>query len=234
MRWAKGGVVMGCVAALAVLSLAAVPTAVADPGTQDRSSTPIARANPQVSKALLNSLPASILGSSTIWIDPTIPPGTPFLMASEDGTLSVAEGQPAKQASAAEEILAEGPTAAADSCSTSVVVPIGVSNHIVKSACWAVIGANDNAKVTYTVRKGNTQGTVAWQAEAYKKTKKCPEVKPPLLPDPSKCYNVWNKFWWPGQTNNGSSTVTWGQVAAFPRVKFTNASIVGWAGSFSH
>lgn len=231
MKLTKVKVASGVVAALALLCLTPGPAASAAPGTPDRSSTPIARANPQISEELLNSLPASILDSSTIWIDPSIPPGTAFLMAGKDGTLRVAEGQSAEQSRVAKESLGEEGAFAAAACRTSVAVPVGVSNLVVKSSCAAVIGANDSATVTYTVTKGDTSGTVSWQPEGNKKVKICKARKPPLLP---VCHYEWQPYWGVGQPGAGHATVTWGQVAAFPRVKFSNGGIVGWNGYFSH
>jgi hypothetical protein len=216
-----------CLTGLALLCLAPGPQAAADPGAQDRSSTAIAKANPQISEDLLNSLPTSILGNSGIWVDPSIPPGTAFLQAGKDGTLRVADGQTAEQQKVAKRSLDEGPVAAA-ACRTSVVVPVGVTNLVVKSSCTAVIGANDSAKVTYTVSNGDTSGTATFQPEGYKKTQVC-VTKPPLLP---VCHYEWKAYWAVGQPAPGHATVTWGQVAAMPRVRFSNAGIIGWNGYF--
>ena len=145
----------------AALCLIASPTAIADPGT-DRSNTPIARANPQISEELLNTLPASILNDSDIQIDPSIEPGTPFVIAGKDGELTVAPGQSSEQEKAAARSIDEdGNLNAAAACRTSVVVPVGVTNLVVKSSCAAVIGANDSAKVTYTVSISNA-GIIGW------------------------------------------------------------------------
>jgi hypothetical protein len=150
---------------LAALCLISSPTANASPGTStDRSNTPIARANPQIPRGLLDSLPASILNESGIHVDPTIEPGTSFVIAGTDGKFTVAPGQSIKQMKAAARSIDDGNlTAEAASCRTSVVVPVGVTNMVVKSSCTAVIGANDSAKVTYTVSDGNTSGTTTWR-----------------------------------------------------------------------
>jgi len=220
-------VVAGCLAGLGLVCLAPEPWAAADPGAQDRSSTAIAQANPQISEELLDSLPTSILDNAGIWVDPSIPPGTAFLVAGNDGTLSVADGQTSEQRKVAKRSLDEGVTAAA-ACRTRVAVPVGVTNLVVKSSCTAVIGANDSAKVTYTVSNGDTSGTATYQPEGYKKTKVC-VIKPPLLP---VCHYEWKEYWAVGQPAPGHSTVPWGQVAAMPRVKFSNAGIIGWNGYF--
>lgn len=103
--------------AFAVAIMAGASAAQADLGSESdhgsdaapsrRHSSAIAQSNPQLSDELLNSLPESVLDNGSIWVDPSLPPGTAFVLADEDGRMSVAPGQSAEQARAAEDTTAE-------------------------------------------------------------------------------------------------------------------------------
>lgn len=233
MRFRRFKVATWSIAALFALSTLLFmqpPPAIADTGSySDRSETPIARANPQLSRKLLDSLPASILANSKIRVDPNIPPGTPFLIIDPKGRLSVAAGQTQAQVSEATSILTAKSQALA-ACRTSAVVPIRVT-VTVKSQCAAIIGTTDSVKVNYQVSNSpSTSGVVSWRPEGYKKVKVCVDRRPPLLP---LCHYEWRSYWGTGQPSPGTAWVTWGQVAAMPRVKFANGSYtLGWAGTF--
>lgn len=199
----------------------------------DRSETPLAVANPQISDELLQTLPESVLGNSEIWIDPEIPPGTPFLIAGPDGSLSVADGQTPVQRSLAQSALdaAEGSMAALASCSTGLVIPGYVTDLVRSSACAAIIGSSPSTRVAYTVTKHkDSKGTVSWVPWSF--SKKWENVaRPPLQPRYAWVYTgQWNSL---GGANNMTVVVPWGAVAAIPKVKFTNGNFIGWMGSFT-
>lgn len=218
---------------IAMLAIAMVPVAesvaVAGPESDDRSRRPVALANPQISDELLAALPESVLNESTLWVDPNIPPGTPFLVVGPDGKLSVAPGQSAAQVARAESILQAGGLPA---CRTRATVPIRTT-VVVNSGCAAVIGTSPSTTVTYSVETTPpSNGHVSWVPWSFKREKKN-IARPPLKPNYQWVYTgQWNST---GGVPGMRVRVQWGEVAAVPKVKFTNGSpIYGWIGTFQY
>lgn len=111
----------------------------ADEPTEDRSQTPVAKANPQISDALLNSLPESVLDDGDLYVDPEILPGAPFVMPDGDENYVVVPGQSKEQTQAAQQALAEPQI----TCWTSAAVPAlmqGVEVSALSGGCPAIIG----------------------------------------------------------------------------------------------
>ena len=119
----------------------------ADSNSEDRKSTRIAEVNPDLPEALLETLPSSILDED-IWVDPTLPPGTPFVEITPGGDLRAAPGQSAKQQREANELLSDKRLMAR--CTTGIVLPASVRNKRIESTCPAVIGWNNEATVTHS------------------------------------------------------------------------------------
>lgn len=217
--------------------MAGSPIAEADHGSESESAlggagssrrlSAIAQSNPQLSTELLNSLPESVLDNGSIWVDPSLPPGTAFVLADEEGRMSVAPGQSAQQTQAAEEALDSTDLLAA--CATRAVVPAFVTGLAITSVCPAIIGTSPTTTVTYTVTKGcNACYAVSWAPWGFNK-KWAVITKPPVAPQ----YGwVYTGAWMTGRVGDGTSTVTWGAVAAMAKVRFNNASTQGWSGTF--
>lgn len=218
--------VAGVVALVWILVPLGGGTARAEAPSQDRSGTPIALANPQISVELLNALPESILDNGSIWVDPDMSAETAFLIVEPDGSLAVTEGQNPQQEVAAEEALAT-PVA---NCRTAAVVPLK-STLQRTSDCPAIIGTSPSTTITYSVQKNpSSSGFVSWVPWAF--TKKWVNVaQPPLAPHYMWVYTGgWHSV---GGANNMSVKVPWGAVAAYTKVKFTNGGTIGWSGSFT-
>lgn len=212
---------------VAALLTAIAPQPVwAESEIEDRSATPLALANPQVSDDLLESLPASILENSSIWVDPSIPPGTAFLILHPYGRMTVAEGQTERQQADAAKALEAQRLA---TCYTNVAVPSRTTIERSASGCPAIIETTPDTMITYTVARDQySNGFVSWVPWSFKKTRVYPN------PPPSNFYywrytGQWNPI---GGANNMSVRVPWGEVAAYPKIKFTNGGYIGWAGSF--
>lgn len=154
------------------------------------------------------------------------PMSTPFLTAGSEGTLEPTEGQQPAQMAAAKKIAGSGNSLR---CSTRAVVPLK-STKVYTSQCAAIIGMNPNTTITYTVtRDQHSNGFISWVPWAFTK-KRVSVVKPPLKPTYFWRYTgAWNKL---GGANDMSVRVPWGEVAAVPKVKFTNGAYIGWAGTF--
>lgn len=199
------------------------PVSAQDRESDARSQSRIARYNPGVSRALLDSLPSSILDSE-IKIDPNLKPGTGFIVLDDAGAMRPAVGQTLAQRRMAERtIRAQGA-----GCRTSADVPILVRDKVVDSSCAAVIGTTDRVRIHYDVKTNpGSNGSVGWGGMGYQK--KTVNVNPvPLKP---KYVTKYVPVWTANKLNGG--VAPWGKIAAVPKMRFSNGSLAGWAGTFS-
>lgn len=226
---------VAAVAAVLLTASATMLPAHADPGS-DRSRTPIAQANPQISVELLDALPESILNDA-IHVDADISPDTPFLIADEAGNVTVAPGQSKAQTEAAKRLVtgSELDLQALASCSTRASVPGAIPTKpttvVVTSSCAAIIGRTPDVTVKYRVTKGcNACYPISWAPWGFNKKWGVIGGKPPLKP----VYGwIYTGAWMIGRVGDQSVTVPWGQNAAKAKVRFINGSTNGWSGTFA-
>ena len=199
----------------------------ADSNSEDRKSTRIAEVNPDLPEALLETLPSSILDED-IWVDPTLPPGTPFVEITPGGDLRAALGQSAKQQREANELLSDKRLMAR--CTTGIVLPASVRNKRIESTCPAVIGWNNEATVTYTVvKRCNACYPLTYKARGYTR-KRVNIARPPLKP---QYIDKYTESWHAPALAGSRVTVPWGKVAAKPAIIATNTGVInGWSGFF--
>lgn len=197
-----------------------------------RSSTPVALANPQISQAVLDSLPSSILNRANLYISPDIRPGTAFVSTDRQ----VVPGQTKAQQGIARRALASN----FKSCWQNAAVPLRTSVTLAARSCPAVIGSSKSARWLDAVySNSSTNGHVGWKARGYKYTpvkKTCAKWSNPRPPLVNKCikwkYTGGNKAYWVQSGGDHSVWVHWGEVSAYPTLRFTNSGIVGWMGGF--
>lgn len=211
-------VLMACSVATLSAAKPAMAQGNSDP-SEARQNTPLAKANPQISKELLNSFPSSILNRSSLYIDPSIKPGSYFVFTNG----KIVPGQSSDQVRAAK--------VSGTECFKSVVLPIGARSWrtLTNHSC-AIIGVSSKATHTFTViNDENTSGTASWQPQGYHTQCSYEPVKPPYKPK-KKC-TPHKPYWHAGTTGPGYITVPWGEVAAYPTARFLNPDFTrGWAG----
>lgn len=185
----------------------AAPPAHADPGD---ALSPLAKANPSISKEVIARFPKHLQENGKIYIDPSIKVDTPLLYL--DGT--PVEGQSAKM------------TAVALSCNKSLMIYGAQLDYspVVYSPC-GFIGTTPKAKKTYNFYRNPVyDGTACFKVIGFQDLIPTPAYDPVLIWISAGCNGG----------GNTSVTVAWGSVASTPGTKGKIGTPgIPWAGEFS-
>ena len=205
-----------CTAFIAMMVLmAAVQPANAEirPAEPAILETAIARANPQVSAAVIFGLPTSLLERSDVYIASDIRPDTVFV--DENGTPVPGQTE------------AETAFALAACAPKSIAAVAGAGWSPANNANCALVGSNPDVTKTYVKQQNPaSSGSACWQGRRFART--WVSNPPPLAGG----YWKYTEGWVSLLCSNTSVKVGWGQVAAYPSIKIMGLTGY-WYGQWS-